>query len=100
VTKGGTARRVSCVRVGALWPVERDTYKRVYKGDGTFHYPKIETNRLRRKGELYFKSMEITGSTEGTEKKPKFSLLKYFMEIEIPNMDKLAAEIFAETGNL
>jgi hypothetical protein len=24
--------------------------------------------------------------------------LKYFMEIEIPNMDKLAAEIFAETG--
>jgi hypothetical protein len=90
VTKGGTARRVSCVRVGAL--------QRVYKDGGTFHNPKIETNRLRRKGELYFKSIEITGSTEGTEKKPKFSLLNYFMEIEIPNMDKLAAEILAETG--
>jgi hypothetical protein len=70
----------------------------VYKGGGTFHYPKMKTNRLRRKGELYFKSIEITGSTGGMEKKPKFSLLKYFMEIEIPNMDKLAADFFAETG--
>jgi hypothetical protein len=68
----------------------------VYKGDGTFHYPKIYTNRLLRKGDLYFKSMEITGSRGGTAKKPKFSLLKYFREIEIPNMDKLAADIFAE----
>jgi hypothetical protein len=58
-------------------PAERDTYMRVYKGDGTFHYPKIEMNRLRKKDDLYFKSMEITGSREGTAKKLKFSLLKY-----------------------
>jgi hypothetical protein len=56
---------------------ERETYRRVYKGDGTFHCPKIETNRLWKKDDLYFKSMKITGSREGTAKKPRFSLLKY-----------------------
>jgi hypothetical protein len=79
-------------------PAQRDTYKRVYKPDGGFHYPRIDINQLRKKGELYFKSMEVTGSKEGTEKNPKFSLLKYFMETEIPNMDRLAAELQTKTG--
>jgi hypothetical protein len=98
MTKGGEARRVSCVRVGAMRPAAKDTYKRVYKPDGGFHYPKIEENRLRKKGELYFKAMEVTGSRVGTAKNPKFSLLKYFMETEIRNMDELAKEIYEKTG--
>ena len=95
--KGGEARKVSCVRVGAMRPASKDTYKRVYKPNGGFHYPKIEANRLRKKGELYFKSMEVTGSKEGTARSPKFSLLNYFKETEIPNMDRLAAEIHEKT---
>jgi hypothetical protein len=74
-----------------MQPAERDTYKRAYKEGGTFHYPKIEANRLRRKGaELYFRPMEVTGSREGTAKKPMCSLLKYFLDIEIPNMDTVS----------
>jgi hypothetical protein len=68
MTKGGTAKRVSCVRVGAMRPAERDTYKRVYKGDGTFHYPKIETNRLRKKGDLYFKAMGSLEAERGRQR--------------------------------
>jgi hypothetical protein len=41
--------------------------------------------------------MEVTGSKEGTATNPKFSLLKYFMDTEIRNMDKLARKILAET---
>jgi hypothetical protein len=48
--------------------------------------PENRKERLRRKGEPYFRLMEVTGSSEGTATKAKFSLLKYFMQMEIPNM--------------
>jgi hypothetical protein len=52
---------------------KKDSYKRVYQEDGTYHYPKIPENKLRMKGEMYFESMEITGSNEGTATDPKLS---------------------------
>ena len=81
-------------------PAARDTYRRVYRDDGTYHYPQIASNRLRRKGELYFKSMEITGSNPGTAKEPKFDLLSLYRDTELPRLDALCAEVAAVTGSL
>jgi hypothetical protein len=98
VERGGGAIKVSLVRVGRMVKAARDTFKRVYKLDGTYHYPKIRANRLRKKGDEYFKNMEVTGSKEGTEKKPKFSLRSYFADTELPRLDVIAAQIESETG--
>ena len=75
ITKGGQAYQVSLVRVGSMVKATKDSFKRVYKKDGGFHYPTILSNRVRIKGNLYFKACEITGSKEGTEKQPKISLV-------------------------
>ena len=73
ITKGGQAYPVSLVRVGTMVKATKDSFKGVYKGDGGFHYPKIISNRVRVKGNLYFKACEITRSKEGAEKQPKMS---------------------------
>lgn len=39
-----------------------------------YHYPQIPENILRKQGEYYFKSYDLTGSKEGTSRKPKISL--------------------------
>jgi hypothetical protein len=95
-TGGGRALRVNLVRVGGMIPAEKDTYRRVYRPDGSYHYPKLPANILRKKGQEYFKGMEITGSKDGTRKKPKFSLLRYFTETEFPKLDQIAAELGTE----
>ena len=61
ITQGGKAMMVSLVRVGRMVAAKKNSYKRVYRADGTYHYPQIATNILRRKGDLYFKSEELTG---------------------------------------
>lgn len=81
ITAGGTAVPISCVRVGKLVKAKKNSYKRVYKDNGSHHYPKIPENLLRKKGEEYFKSFELTGSKEGSTKKPKISLLKVYKEV-------------------
>lgn len=96
---GGIAYKISFERIGRLVAAIKDTFRRVYKKDGSFHYPPILANLLRRKGEFYFRSMEITGSNEGTSKKPKFSLLRFFLDVEIPKLEQLAAQIESTTGN-
>ena len=53
----------------------KDSHKRVYKSDRAYHHPKIEANRLRKAGEMYSKPMELTGSSENTQKTLKISLL-------------------------
>ena len=72
-TKGGIVIPVACVRVGKEVEAKKDSFKRVYREDGTWHHPQIPANRLRKKYDKYFKSLEITGSSEGTEKNPKCS---------------------------
>jgi hypothetical protein len=95
---GGQSFKLLCTRAGAMVEATRDSYKRVYRDDGTYHYPQIAENLLRSAGQLYFKSMEITGSNEGTDKKPKFSLLKLFKEEGLPAMDALAQQLSTRTG--
>jgi hypothetical protein len=39
-----------------------------------------------------WRAMEIKGSTEGTEKDPKFSLQKWFLDCDIPSLDELVCK--------
>ena len=98
MSKGGEAVKISLVRAGRMEPAQKDSYRRVYKQDGTFHYPKEPENLLRKKGELYFKPLEITGSSEGTAKAPKFPLTKFWADTEIPNLEDACAKLEAKTG--
>jgi hypothetical protein len=41
---------------------------------------------------MYFEGMEVTGSNEGSEEKPKFALKKYFEDVMLPRLDDLARE--------
>ncbi|OEU14225.1 hypothetical protein FRACYDRAFT_240759 [Fragilariopsis cylindrus CCMP1102] len=95
---GGQSFKLLCTRAGAMVEAVRDSYRRVYKDDGSYHYPQIAENLLQSAGDPYFKSMEITGSNEGTDKDPKFSLLKLFKEEGLPAMDVLAQQLTTRTG--
>ena len=53
ITRGGVAVPISMIRVGKMTATKRDTYKRVYRTNGTYHYPKIQANKLRSKGDMY-----------------------------------------------
>ena len=71
IARGGEVIPVACVRVGRMLKAKKDTYKRVYRENNTYHYPKIAENKLRTKGGLYFQGVELTGSSEGTKKNPR-----------------------------
>ena len=98
--KGGDGYMVSLVRAGRKVKASRDTYRRVYRDDGSYHYPAIHENLLRKKGELYFKGMEVTGSSRGTQQDPKFSLLHDFYEaVHLPSLDMLADDVRSSRGD-
>eukprot|EP00978_Attheya_sp_CCMP212_P039543 scaffold206637_cov55-Attheya_sp.AAC.1 len=42
--KGGCAYKVDCVRIGGMVKVKKDAYHRVYRNDGTYHYPRNPDN--------------------------------------------------------
>ena len=71
VEEGGTEIPICCVRVGKIIDTARDSYSRLYKDDGSYHYRKIEDNVLREKETEYFKVVDITESNIGTKKIPK-----------------------------
>ena len=73
---GGKVVPIACIRVGKMVAAKCNSYKQINKLDGTFHYPKIPANLVRSKGTPYFKSLELTGISEGMEKKQKVSLFK------------------------
>ena len=77
---------------------KKDSYKRVYKSDGTYTYPRIEANISRREGEEYFQCCELTGSKEGTESKPKISLLKLYQDQIIPDLEEKIVRKYSEGG--
>ena len=98
IRQGGTAVPISMIRVGSMVKAAKDSYKRVYRPNGSYHYPKVNSNRLRKKGEMYFKSMELNGSSEGTQKCPKVSLLKEYKEKIIPAIEQKVVERFNNGG--
>ena len=98
IRRGGKAIPISLVRVGKMVKAKKDSYKRVYKENGSYHYPKLQANLLRKKGELYFASFELTGSKDGTEKKPKISLLKVYQEQIVPDFEEKVVRKFSNNG--
>ena len=67
IAKGGKAFKVSMERAGRMVEAQKDSYKRVYREDGSYHYPAIEANKLRVKGQMYFEDMDVAGLQKGTE---------------------------------
>ena len=98
--KGGTALKILIKRAGAMVEAKRNTYKRVYRtdGSGTFHYPKLPNNILRKKGEDYFESRGITGSNEGTDGNRKFPLLALWDDHILPQLDAISQQYEAATN--
>ena len=45
--------------------------------------------KLKEKGDVYFVDCNVTGSSEGTSKDPKFPLLDYFKYAVFPEVEKL-----------
>ena len=98
IETGGLSFTLSCERVGHYTPAKKTTYRREYNDDGTYTYPQIEANILRRRGEMYFEGLEIRGASEGTVSIPKYSLLKIFLDLEIPRLDELTEELTSRFG--
>lgn len=98
ITGGETAVPVSLVRVGKMVKAKKDSFKRVYDENGAYTYPKNPENILLKKGELYFKSFDLTGSKEGTSKKPKISLLNIYKEHIIPDLEEKVVKKYNENG--
>ena len=94
--KGRRALKIDLQRAGGLIVADRDTFRRVYRDDGTYHYPRNPESRLRIAGQQYFQNWEITGSNEGTPTDRKFSLLKYWREELFPILDKKVQQLQQE----
>ena len=77
---------------------KKDSYSRVYQPDGTYHYPQVEANLLRKQGEEYFKNVELTGNSNGTEKDPKMSLLEQYEETIMPALKEKVVEKYNNGG--
>ena len=80
-------------RVGKMVKASNNSYRWVYKNDGTYHYPKIENNIMRVKGKQYFTLVDLTGSKEGTAKNPKMSLISAYKNGIITAMDLSSKKI-------
>ena len=90
VASGGLSYKITMERVGQMIPAKRNIYRRVYNEDNTaFTYPHIESNILQRKGNLYFESMEVNATKEGSVSNPKCSLLKFFKKLKFPTLNNL-----------
>ena len=55
----------------------KDSYSRVYAKDGSYTYPKLPVNQLRKKREMYFENWEITGSEKESNGDQKFPLTEW-----------------------
>ena len=87
ITNGGRDFTVSLIRVGKMVKEDKDTFKHVYREDGTYYSPIISENQLQNKGEIYWKSCEFTGSYDGTDKNPNIYLLSVYRREIIPDIE-------------
>jgi hypothetical protein len=46
----------------------------------------------------YFESWEVTGSLEATEQNPKYSLLKFWKDKQLPDLQAVTQRVELETG--
>ena len=99
LTKGGRSVPIACIRCGDLVKADKDSYKRVTDKNGNFSYPKIPENQLRVQGQYYFKPKELMGSSEGTPKDPKISLLKLYKEQIIPEIERKIVQPLSNGGD-
>jgi len=94
MTKGGEGYRLGIFRAGHMIQAQRNTYKRVYKSDGSYHHPRVDAGLLRKKGELYFKAAEVTGSQEMSKDGiRKFSLKSLFENHIFPLLEDKCKEL-------
>ena len=70
----------------------------IYKGNGSFYYPKIQSNILRKKGTEYFEAVELIGSNERTEKSPKMSLLQQYRDVIVPDLERKVVQRLSDDG--
>lgn len=99
ITNGGVAIKIDMTRAGRMEEAKQNIYRRVYRDDGSYHTPAIPDNQLQRRGELYFRNMEVTGCSEGTDIDPKFSLLKHFDLTLLPKFDMEARRLSESNNN-
>lgn len=95
---GGIALKLGFRRVGGFTIAATDTFKRVYKEDGSYWYPKVAQGGTpaRVKGQPYWENWEIQGSsTQSKDGSPKFSLLHYFRDEALKDLDAAAAKFGA-----
>ena len=97
---GGGSIPIACIRCGDLVEAPKDSFQRVYLDDGTFKYLHIDENQLRVEGKLYFKNCDLTGSSEGTTKDPKCSLLEFYKEKIIPALEEKVLEQLSDNGKV
>ena len=89
---GGIGVRLGIYRAEAAKIAgKRQNEARVDPESGKVSYPKEENGgtKIRDKGDVYFKDVEVTGSTSGTSSKPKFCLLWFLREILFPQLQTL-----------
>lgn len=91
IENGGVGVKVGFVRAGKMVEAGQDAFRRAYNKDFTSWTMTGEQTRW--KGQMYFKSMEVTGSAEGTKKQPKFPLQAVFRDTFIPRMEELCREV-------
>ena len=97
--KGGKTYKLSMARCGGMVKTTKDTYKRVYRDDGTYHYPKIPENQLRHAGQMYFENWEIRGSdSSSAEGKGKYALTTWAEEEIMPALEDLSRKVETESG--
>ncbi len=77
---------------------KKDSYKRVYNDDGTYNYPRVAENIIRKKGEFYFENCEICGSRSEKSGERKFNLSEWVRDEYTPSLNALALQIEEETG--
>ena len=75
--RGDTAEKVCITRCGGEMKATEDSYSRVYVEDGSYTYPRLPENQLRKKGEEYFENWEITGSTHESKGDKKYPLTEW-----------------------
>ena len=90
----GRAFPVAIIRVSKMVKADKDTFKHVYRDNGTYYYHRILQNQLQKKLKIYFKSCGFTGSSVGTSKTPDMSFLGLYWREIIPAIEEKRADIF------